>query len=430
MSCADTCQVYTVVGASTLECGTAVLLIKIVHSPDGGEGRIVSRTYKDMSALAKQRVDDTAGSCVDAAKEFPATRLKQLLSGAPWSVGGAGWLPQMSKGLNLTNLWLQSLSQDSLSSFCDEDVYMKARLKLQARLLSEKHARKMQQYFMSPANIEFIVNEALKCPQEHTIFVEPSCGDGRLLVALAARPAVTAIVGCELDPGMASRALEACRSSSHSRKCSVYSRDFLATTRLDLIPVERRGLNTDVVVCGGPPYTAGGGDGSLVSSGDPSADTGRDLPLQFIRHAACVLGARLIVYLLPPRCGEPAFIDRTKANFLCKNGEALSHVGDEWNVVTLQAPNNEFDFCGRIIRQPSIIQIWRHNSSSTCNNSYHDYCLCTGDSTTHSGVHSLLGAIDDNMISNNNNGDQESLLSVTKLATNDSLIRNKKRKRG
>ena len=326
-----------------------------------GSPRTVHRTYKDLQALAKKdaaaRVAGLGTS--STAMDFPAGRLKSLISRCPWDLRGAGWRDDMVKGLSLVNQWLASIEAGLLTRFCDDSDYEQERNRLALRLQSEKHARKMQQYLMSAANVDYIISEALKGSNKKTVYIEPSCGDGRLVIALAEQESVQEVIGCELDTVISERASQAVASSAVAHKCRILSGNFLSTSRNDFvtghIEDQKDKTERDIVVFGGPPYTLGGGDGSLVASGDPSLDTGRDLPLQFICHAARELKPRKMVLLLPPRCGEGSFIDRTKESIV--QGGDVEYC-DSWNVVTVPAPNNEFNFCGRIIRQPAIIQQW------------------------------------------------------------------------
>jgi hypothetical protein len=345
---------------------------------DSAPASELCRSYKDL-----QRVSRRAGP---QGGEFPGGRLRGLLQRAPWRAEGAGWHPELKKSLGVANAWLAALlalQGDVLQELCDEDVYEANRAKREERMLSEKHARKMQQYFMCQANIDFIVQQAVRDSSEHTVYVEPSCGDGRLVLALAEQSCARLIVGCDLDSIVTEIAAAACRRSPHSHKCHIYTGDFLATTPAGLsrsihVDIEGRG---DLVLFGGPPYTLGGGDGSLVQEGAADADTGRDLPLQFISHAARALRPRRMVLLLPPRCAEPGFVERTKRSIYGGESEtgvaAAAAAGPaedsspnfEWNVVTLAAPSNEFDFCGRLIKQPSVIQVWEFAPSTSDTNS-------------------------------------------------------------
>lgn len=331
----------------------------VIACGDPGAGRTVHRAYKDLQALAKRDASARAAGSDAAAVDFPGGRLKSLLSRCPWNLRGEGWRDDMTKGLSLANQWLGSIGAPLLTQFCDETEYANERRRLALRLQSEKHARKMQQYLMSAENVGYVIREALKGSGENTVYIEPSCGDGRLVLALAEQGSVRHVVGCELDAVISDKATAAVASSAVAHKCRILSGNFLSTRSSDfvsgLMEEQKDSIERDIVVFGGPPYTLGGGDGSLVASGDAAADTGRDLPLQFISHAARELKPRKMVLLLPPRCGETSYIERTKETIINRGvvGDGIS-----WDVVTVPAPNNEFDFCGRIIRQPSIIQLW------------------------------------------------------------------------
>lgn len=361
---------YRICGCRLCE-GPEVASAAVLHIADP-LGRSAYRTYHDLASLGKKASKIYRVGQVGL--EFPSTRIKKLISNIPWEFEGDGWRADMIKGLHVVNEWLNSLDPALLARFFDENAYKEEKLQLNARLQYEKHARKLQQYFMATSNIEFVVAEALKDSCRSTVYIEPSCGDGRLLLSLAARENVLGVSGCELDAEIAARTRAACAASESRGKCHIHTGNFLSTTKADLTPAMKlfwgEDLN-DIVVFGGPPYTLGGGDGDLRSQGDPTVDTGRDLPLQFIRHAAVVLNPRKIVFLLPPRCAEPEFIERT----LCSmQNDDIAEGKDKssWQVITHPAPCNEFDFCGRIIRQPSVIQVWTHLERSAATDSICD----------------------------------------------------------
>ena len=115
----------------------------------------------------------------------------------------------------------------------------------------------------------------------------------------------------------------------------------------------------------------------------------RDYPSRFITHAAA-LGARRIAYLLPVRCAKEAFVEGVMRELEQQEtgaggggglggtgrgagggggveggggggGEAEDGAEDGaggWSVTTVDAPERTFDFRGRDVPQPSVIQVW------------------------------------------------------------------------
>jgi len=194
------------------------------------------------------------------------------------------------------------------------------------------------------------------------IFVEPSCGDGRILskilAAVAAAPQLCgldgspAVFACDIDPN----AVEVCRVKfpDVAVRCGNFlhlsreeiTKSVLGSERGDTASVDDDGSDDDnhLIFIGGPPYTVGRG-----------GDIDRDLPMQFVRHCILELGGEVVAFILPQRCRGDA------ANLLQQledGGCGVGLKGTKWNYINEELDNIFFEFRGRRVKQPSILQIW------------------------------------------------------------------------
>jgi len=466
---------------------------------------IINRSVNDMKVLqrelrkiCKQSLHSPDSSQING---MPCGKIKFLVEAVPWVVCGQGWQPRLQGSVHLTEKWLlntMQLLQGSkvLDTFLNEQLYVQHKEALKQRREREARPRQLQQYFLSPTNLSSILhvcdllrtnisnakqiltnrNNALKVltnrernvklfserervsgelwkerereglyeeRERKVIFLEPSCGDGRLLKGLVERD--WRCVGVEIDPLVANRAVESLleieekdnnvielKSRERERKVPVIIHDYLSlsvnelyeaiensrennkerekeiqrekknknineiereTGRVNTIERERerhiereREREKDIlIVVGCPPYTEGGGTGVLCRPGgererekEEEEDTGRDLPLQFLVHSV-KLGAECVLLLLPPRCVTERFIKRAKRllNVIDKERErekvesergkeekeeneserGRERVRESWDVCWKTA-DDEFIFCGRIVHQPAILQLW------------------------------------------------------------------------
>ena len=208
--------------------------------------------------------------------QFPSTKLKNLVIDMPassslearfftpfgWKLHGENWQPKFTKSLGVINNYFTDMlafcagngnSEDSwdddknsthhlLKIFCLEDLYVQSLIDFRLRKERESKSRQLQQYFMATSNINMIVQlatEDLKPPVQSQsdskinksnederkttdwsnntslsfLFIEPSCGDGRVLEALTLAYPSCDVVGNDLDAEMvqiSQRRLEQC----------------------------------------------------------------------------------------------------------------------------------------------------------------------------------------------------------------------------
>lgn len=82
-----------------------------------------------------------------------------------------------------------------------------------------------------------------------------------------------------------------------------------------------------------------------AGNNESSSQRGLDLPEQFLRRCMIELECCGISFLLPKRSGEDA--------------EALSkHLPRGWNYRNTSLAESSFDFRGKMVIQPSVLQTW------------------------------------------------------------------------
>jgi hypothetical protein len=389
------------------------------------EDRIIKRSYHDLFHLSKQIQLKQL--------QFPATQLKNLISSGDWD-REHHWNPNKTKTLSRSNQWLEQILQlkpIECQQFSNEIIFEKQLLLQKERKVLESEARRLQQYFMSRENVEFLIQKTLEFHEEGCLYLEPSCGDGRLLQALfeqekmmrgmvnedeleekeekkndeKGRKEMT-LWGCDIDP---KNIMSSGSGVGDGQKYHLHLGNYLETTPESFGFFST--LPSRVIIFGGPPYTCGGGTGLLTQSGDSTHDTGRDLPFQFIVHSAVTLSAHAIIFLLPTRCQHTDFIQRCQVMIqgestrdsakeemvsalvtqpssaeidseqlhkrlkmtitaeMADFGSGIDEKSEfqeagkrfKWTVSNFHPPNNEFDFCGRVIRQPVIVQVWERS---------------------------------------------------------------------
>ena len=171
------------------------------------------------------------------------------------------------------------------------------------------------------------------------VFVEPSCGDGRIILELLnSRSHLlndAIITGYDIDSSAIERSIENIDGfkmpSNLNIKPVFKCGDFLAVSRQDLaLPT---GKDYITVALGGPPYTP------------------KDLPEKFILHSIQKLHASIVVFILPTRCQKDA--SRIQSML---NSNPVS--GIWWQFENKELVNITFDFEGSRVMQPSILQCW------------------------------------------------------------------------
>lgn len=238
-------------------------------------------------------------------------------------------------------------------------------------------AASLGQYFASDENAAAVVECAIELAKKaisrnegasnsrkppSIVFVEPSCGDGRILECLMRRlqsnSIDTASFGCILGFDIDDRAVEECRTRIRQYRDAaglppilVQQADFLKLTKggvQQLVADARKGQTDDntVVICfGGPPYSLGPLMRDNGAGNKESSQRGLDLPEQFLRRCIIELDCCGISFLLPKRSGEDA-------EALCQD------LPSGWKVHNTTLAESSFYFRGKIVTQPSLLQTW------------------------------------------------------------------------
>mmetsp|Transcript_3898 Transcript_3898/g.8891 ORF Transcript_3898/g.8891 Transcript_3898/m.8891 type:complete len:437 (-) Transcript_3898:69-1379(-) len=307
----------------------------------------VQRTFKDLQVLSR------AAKCSEG---IPSKAFKKLIDHGSWTDDGSSSTASIKRSLIAVRIWLQlaicSLDSESLAQITDDELYASSKRLKAARKSAEAGPRQLQQYFASECNIEQVVDRALAGGGAEDVYLEPSCGDGRIVLELLRRGAAH-VLGVDIDAAVGGRARSECQAQYPDRDVRICVRDFLTTSRAQLgldrqnLPAAApapqsalsEGLRTPVcgrprvVVVGGPPFTivpealavaASSADRSLGSEAlddaevpcfpgidspfDYAAHSRSDFPLLFLRHCALELCADKIVFILPERCAHPTFV--------------------------------------------------------------------------------------------------------------------------
>ena len=189
------------------------------------------------------------------------------------------------------------------------------------------------------------------------VFVEPCCGDGRIIQALVDSLSSSQTNGkrhCVLAYDIDENATAQCKVNvaRHTYSTSVsistqtcnfleLSRDELLSRVTELTQISNALDHFHFVFDGGPPYSSGAGSGASIS---------RDLPSQFVMHSISNLGAEFVSFLVPRRCNNEI---NDVEEMLEKETET------KWKCEPHELENSLFNFQGRIVTQPSVLQCWR-----------------------------------------------------------------------
>mmetsp|Transcript_9812 Transcript_9812/g.22327 ORF Transcript_9812/g.22327 Transcript_9812/m.22327 type:complete len:390 (-) Transcript_9812:19-1188(-) len=203
---------------------------------------------------------------------------------------------------------------------------------------------RLGQYFASDANSSLVASKVMElvtaraeddtfdCPMVRpTVFVEPSCGDGRIVSKVLPLLKARDIVICyDIDQNVINKAKETIRDDRVVLRCTNY------------LDSNRRTLENDAgmpdfkcIVFGGPPYRQ---------------DDDFDPCVQFVAHSIEELKADFVVFILPIRCKKLADGLRESMN---------NNVSKCWDYDNFPLQDMEFHFQDTKVTQPSFLQVWR-----------------------------------------------------------------------
>ena len=358
------------------------------------------RDYTDFVNLSRQIGKNVKSDGF----QFPKARLKNLMESGTWHVEATGWNPTLTKSLSIVNNWLRLVSihyPEHIQVFCDNHLRTQRIAHLKYRRHTESNARQYQQYFTNTDTITQMIELAVGTPDMGryggVVCIEPSCGDGRVVMELFKHPKVHSVIGYEIDPCIGQYTKGECEREHGIDKCHIHIGDFLNAQRGEMttIPPE---AGHDVVIIGNPPYTEGGGTGKVTLCGKHGLDTDRILPLLFLIHAAKEFSPLRMVFLVPTRCAHAEYISQAKrflrhphaisrdrlcvCDTMCDNVSCETHGvcasgieritasdtvvdrsdvvnGDDWEVTHISPRSRDFQFCDRIVKQSVVIQVWQ-----------------------------------------------------------------------
>lgn len=239
----------------------------------------------------------------------------------------------------------QLLPAEQRDLFVDDERFRADVLKRRQRRLRLQRAKALQQYFTCPRLIAFVLHHmsdflcsstGLSIAHEQILFLEPSCGDGRLLKALYDAGA-RRLFGCEIDHDLCTAAMQHCPCAH------VAHGDFFTSSR----PTSALGSLT--IAIGNPPF---------FQSSTDRHDCQSSLVLQFLKHVAYQWRAVVVGFILPLRCSKEEFMPSALAVL---NG-ATGTSSRLWRLVRtfpLVDPGFVFEFRdSKVVKQPSVFQIY------------------------------------------------------------------------
>jgi predicted RNA methylase len=266
-----------------------------------------------------------------------------------------GWRIELQKNVSACEEWVNHafsmLSENQRDIFVNDQRYFQAKTLHLEKINQTQTAKDLQQYFTSTHLIQMLldrVNDILKAFQrdltiqsKELVFLEPSCGDGRILDAFA-KCCARRLIGYEIDADLHKITLE----KVQKHKEQIFYGDFLQSSREQVL------LEADsiLVAIGNPPF-----------SNIDRAGTNRDLILKFIRHLAFEWQAQIIAFILPERCGKLQYVEQV-LNLLNQSSTSA-----KWSLAVQEPLDGYyFEFMGtKKITQPSILQIYMNAKANT-----------------------------------------------------------------
>lgn len=282
---------------------------------------------------------------------LPTKKLRKLME-MSWVRDdlAAGWRLELQKNVAACELWinaaLASLAADERREFLDDELYAQAQERRRAERAAVQSAKDLQQYFTSQPLVEELVKTAMTrvggeggVSLDDVVFLEPSFGDGRIVRALAGAGA-RHVIGYEIDASLWHSAVS---DTEPSPSTHLVVGDFLASKRTDAAVSTR---HRTVVAVGNPPFGDKTGD---REQGEPPV---ADLVVRFMAHAAAEWRARLLVFIVPERCGKPAFVQSALQAL------AASSDGCRWQLESsTPLGGHTFELGAKQVKQPSVLQV-------------------------------------------------------------------------
>eukprot|EP01039_Chlorochromonas_danica_P000900 gene900-981_t len=331
----------------------------------------ISRNYNHLLKLKRDISKSLSSQGSLLTNGFPSTCFKNLTCDGSWTKHGTGWKLCYSTSVNKLDNWLNSLLIKNTTialEFCDDTQHNQLCDLRNERLQREARPRQLQQYFASDANIDILLDllgygSAIVAPgtldSSEIVYVDPSCGDGRILKTLLLKGA-TNVFGCDIDPvvaDIASKTLaETVSIMNNNSHATILVEDFLSTTRESLSTALQKIRNSQLSQC---VSTNTIGEDHLEGIDDECAD----YPMLFLKHCAHQLQAEKIALLLPVRCAKTSFIE--SAFRILNNPSSYEELvcQQKWTLAKMVAGDGSFELAGTVVRLPCIIHLWEREVS-------------------------------------------------------------------
>ena len=340
----------------------------IVKFSSNSEELLLDRSFADIKVLARSLKKKRVVSESD--NHIPNGKFKNLMKNDNWILNGENWEDNMKRSLAGVDMWLNwaAGNEEEFAIFIDENAHIQRKHDFIHKRISLSKARSLQQYLSSPHNIELLIQYTISGGSNYTdtIYIEPSCGDGRVMMELTNQlggtslsTSTSTIYGCDIDIDI-DMVIKTKEMISHNEirnahvmcgnylKCNIY--DICANNNNNNNQISIDIDNRNIIVFGNPPYTICNIENNSNIVTDIFIENSHDYPLLFLVHSANIINASRIVLILPSRCEKNVFIECVLNKININNRK--------WICRTIPLINNIFDLSTITVQQPSILQVW------------------------------------------------------------------------
>jgi len=269
----------------------------------------ISRTIHDIKRIARAAKANRSSSS-SSSDSLPIhvykipKELKKLLDNDIFRINSNGYDKSMIKAIKVSetyiNFLLDHIDDPNKQVFINEEMYQQNVISITERRINEKKPRLLQQFFTKYNDINELISLAITDIDidilANTIFIEPSCGDGRILLELCNRN--YKCIGIDIDDQILEKAKNTLKSfESSDLLLELLCIDFLTLSKSQILPILD---NKNVIVIGNPPYR-------------DTLGIDQDYTMRFIMK--CKEICSRIAFILPSRAGKDEFIDKLRQDF-------------------------------------------------------------------------------------------------------------------
>jgi tRNA G10 N-methylase Trm11 len=238
------------------------------------------------------------------------------------------------------NFILNNIDEITKYNFLDEEKYQQTISIINSKRIIEKKPRLLQQFFTKENDINELINLSKfnidnNILLNNTIFIEPSCGDGRILVELCNRN--YKCIGIDIDYEILQKAQINLKYindvDNRNNMLGLICQDFLKLSKNDICIPD----NSNIIIIGNPPYR------------DTINEEDHDYTMRFIMKCK-EINANRVAFILPKRNSKSKFIEKL--------------INDGWKItIEENILEGKFIFMNeKEISQPSIILILDNTS--------------------------------------------------------------------